>query len=104
MKESLTDYATALSGTDISVLEDIIENKYLKFKKFFDLIRAHTDDIKSLQYEFDEKDVLKTEVTFKKKVTLSDKKDLIEKWKSDGYDVDYKISDKKIKVTIKYKE
>lgn len=104
MKESLTDYASELSGSDISVLEDIIENKYLKFRKFFDLLRPHTNEIKKFDYEFSEKDVLSIVVTFKKKVSLDDKKDMIDSWKTAGYSVKYTIKDKVAKVTIKYKE
>lgn len=104
MKESLTDYASELSGSDISVLEDIIENKYLKFKTFFELLRPHTHDIKKFDYEFGEKDTLSVSVTFKKKVTLDDKKSMISKWKAAGYSIKHTIKDKVMKVTITYKE
>lgn len=104
MKESLTDYATELSGDSIEILEDIIENKFLKFKKFFDFVRPYTDDIKKLEYTFCEKDLLSVEVTFKKKVKVGDKKDLIASWKKAGYEVSYELGDKKMSVDIRYKE
>jgi hypothetical protein len=104
MKESLTDFASEVSGSDIAILEDIIDKKYLKFKKFFDLIRSYTDDIKSLEYEFSDDDVLSIEANFKKKVTLDDKKELISNWKDAGYDVSHKIDGKKMKIKIEYKE
>jgi hypothetical protein len=104
MKESLTDFASEVSGSDIAILEDIIEKKYLKFKKFFDLMRSYTDDIKNLEYEFSEDDVLSIEVTFKKKVTLDDKKELISNWKDAGYDVSHKIDGKKMKIDIAHNE
>ena len=49
MNESLTDYAAALSGSDMDTLDDIITNKYRKFLKFFSLVRDHTEDIKKLE-------------------------------------------------------
>ena len=105
MKKSLTDYATALSGSDFDILETIINDKYLKFKKFFKLLKPHTDDIKEMKYVVDdEKDVLHTEITFKKKVSLDDKKELISEWKKSGYGVDYKIDGKVLDLKIKYKE
>lgn len=104
MKESLTDYLTQVSGDDISILEDIISNKYLKFKKFFELLRPNTKNIKKFEYTFCEADVLNVNVTFKKKVSLDDKKELIESWKKAGYAVDATIRENTIHVVITYKE
>ena len=105
MNKSLTDYATALSGSDFRILETLINDKYLKFKKFFELLKPFTDDIKSLEYVMnDEKEVLHTKITFKKKVDLDTKKELISDWKKAGYGVDYKIDGKTVELKIKYKE
>lgn len=105
MKKSLTDYATALSGSDFDVLEEIINDKFLKFRKFFKLLKPYTDDVKEIKYVVDDdKDVLRAEITFKKKVSLDDKKELISEWKEAGYGVDYKIDGKVVDLKIKYKE
>lgn len=104
MNESLTDFVTELAGSDITVLEEIIDKKYLKFKKFFELMRGYKDDIKSLKYEFSDSEKLDISIALKKKITLDDKKDLIEKWKEAGYQIKSEIKDQKMKLTIKYKE
>lgn len=105
MKKSLTDYVTALSDSDFAVLEEVIDSKYLKLRKFFKLLKPHTDDIKEMKYVVNgDKETLQAQVTFKKKVSLGDKKDLVGKWKEAGYAVDYKIEDKVMDIVIKYKE
>lgn len=105
MKKSLTDYATALSGSDFDVLETLINDKYLKLRKFFKLLKPYTDDIKAIEYVVnDEKDTLHAKITFKKKVSLDDKKELISEWKKAGYGVDYKLDGKIVDLKIKYNE
>lgn len=105
MKKSLTDYTTALSGQDFAILEELIDSKYLKLRKFFKLLKPHTDDINEMKYIVnDDKETFRAKVTFKKKVSLDNKKDLVEKWKEVGYGVDYKFEDKVMDITIKYKE
>lgn len=104
MKDSLTDYATALSGSDFKTLIEIIDKKYLKFRKFFELCGGYASDIKEMEYKLTDESTLHAVVTFKKKVKLDDKKELIEAWKSKGYGVSHEISGKTMNVIITYEE
>lgn len=104
MKKSLTDYAASLSGSNIEILEEIIEKKYRKFVKFFNLMKDYTDDISKIEYEFSDETTLSIKATFKKSVTLDEKKELISDWKESGYDVEYDISGKKMKMVITHPE
>ena len=104
MNESLTDYAAALSGSDMDTLDDISTNKYRKFIKFFSLVRDHTKDIKKLEYEFTAADTLSITITFTKKVSLADKQDMIADMEKSGYKVEATYVGKKVKLKIKYPE
>ena len=104
MNESLTDYAAALSGSDMDTLDDIITHKYRKFLKFFSLVRDHTSEIKKLEYEFTAADTLAISITFTKKVSLSDKMDMICDMEKSGYKIDATYTGKKVKLKIKYPE
>lgn len=104
MKESLIDYATSLSNQNIDVLEDLIIKKYRKFIKFFHLIRDFTPSIKKMEYDFADKETLSITITFTKSIKLDTKKDLISDMEKSGYKVNSKITGKKVKLTIKYKE
>ena len=104
MKKSLTDYAASLSGSNIEILEEIIAKKYRKFVKFFNLMKDYTDDISKIEYEFSDDATLSIKIEFSKSVKLDDKKELIAGWKKSGYDIDYKISGKKMKLVIIYPE
>lgn len=104
MKKSLTDYAASLSGSNIEILEEIIEKKYRKFVKFFNLMKDYTDSISKLEYEFSDETTLSVKITFTKSVKLDEKKELIAGWSKSGYDVDYIISGKKMKLVITHPE
>lgn len=104
MKKSLTDYAASLSGSNIEILEEIIEKKYRKFVKFFNLMKDYTDSISKLEYEFSDETTLSVKITFTKSVKLDEKKELIAGWSKSGYDVDYDISGKKMKLVITHPE
>lgn len=104
MQKSLTDCAAFLSGSNIDILEEIISNKYRKFIKFFKLIEDYADDITALEYEFTDEASLSAKINFKKSIKFEEKKELISNWKKAGYDVDYEITKKKIKITIVHQE
>lgn len=104
MKKSLTDYAASLSGSNIEILEEIIDKKYRKFVKFFNLMKDYTDDISKIEYEFSDDTTLSVKIEFTKSVKLDDKKELISSWEQSGYQIDYTISGKKMKVEIIYPE
>lgn len=104
MKKSLTDYAASLSGSNIEILEEIIEKKYRKFVKFFNLMKDYTDSISKIEYEFSDETTLSVKINFTKSVKLDDKKELIDGWFKAGYRIDYKIDGKKMKVVIIHPE
>ena len=104
MKKSLTDYAASLSGSNIEILEEIIEKKYRKFLKFFNLMKDYTECISKLEYQFSDNATLSVKMSFKKSVKLDEKKDLISDWKKSGYIVEYEISGKKMKIVITHPE
>lgn len=104
MKKSLTDYAASLSGSNIEILEEIIEKKYRKFVKFFNLMKDYTDAISKLEYEFSDETTLSVKMSFTKSVKLDEKKELISDWEKSGYNVDYDISGKKMKIVITHPE
>ena len=104
MKKSLTEYASALSGSSIECLEEIVGKKYKKFIRFYDILKDQSEYIKKMEYEFTDIDELSVSVTFTKSVSLDDKKDLISEMKKAGYKIDAKITGKKVKLKITYKE
>ena len=104
MTESLTDYISQLSQSNLDILDDVISNKYRKFITFFQLIRSYHKYIKKLDYEFSNADTLSITITFSKTITLDDKKDFINKLKKSGYLIISKQQGKKLKLTIVYPE
>lgn len=104
MKQSLTDYAVALSGPSIELLEEIIGTKYRKFIRFYEILKDQSASIKKMEYEFTDKSELSVNVTFTKSVSFDDKKDLIAKMEKAGYKITSKITGKKAKLKIKYNE
>ena len=104
MKKSLTEYASVLSGSSINCLEEIVGKKYKKFIRFYAILKDQSEYIKKMEYEFTDIDQLAVSVTFTKNVSLDDKKDLISDMKKAGYKIDSKITGKKVKLKITYKE
>ena len=104
MKKSLTEYASVLSGSSINCLEEIVGKKYKKFIRFYAILKDQSEYIKKMEYEFTDIDQLAVSVTFTKSVSLDDKKDLISDMKKAGYKIDSKITGKKVKLKITYKE
>lgn len=104
MKKSLTDYASALAESDFKILEEIIDKKYRKFVRSFQLIKDHSSEIAKIKYDESDSDTLSIAVEFTKTVKLDDKSDLIKEMESTGYAINYKITGKKIKLTIKKEE
>lgn len=104
MEESLTSYASELSGTDIDLLEEIIGKKYKKFIKFFAIFRDQSEYIKKMDYEFTDDTDLTVHVTFTKSVSLDDKKEMIANMEEAGYKITSKIDGKKVKLKIVYEE
>ena len=66
MKKSLTDYISALTGTSTEMFEDLIENKFRKFLKFFEIVKDYSEYIKKLDYEVSDKDALIVKIEFTK--------------------------------------
>ena len=99
MKKSLTEYASALSGSSIKYLEEIINIKDKNSN-----LKDQAEYIKKMEYEFTDIDELCVSVTFTKNVSLDDKKELIAEMKEAGYKIDSKITGKKVKLKITYKE
>jgi hypothetical protein len=104
MKQSLTEYASALSGSSIELLEEIVGTKYRKFIRFYEILKDQSEAIKKMEYEFSDKTELSVNVTFTKSVSLDSKQDLIAKMEQAGYQISSKIDGKKMKLKIKYKE
>lgn len=104
MKASLTDYASALAAEDPAIIEELIGKKYRKFIRFFALLRDYTDDIVKLKYELSGKDSLSVQITFTKEVSLSEKKELIDEMRENGYEVEEKKNKKKMKLSITHVE
>ena len=50
MKKSLTEYASALSGSSIDCLEEIVGKKYKKFIRFYDILKDQSEYIKKMEY------------------------------------------------------
>lgn len=104
MKKSLTEYASVLSGKKLSTLEEIVGMKYNKFIRFYEIIKDQSEYIKKMEYVFTDIDSLAVDVIFTKSITLDDKKELIHELKDAGYKIDSKITGKKVKLKITYKE
>ena len=104
MKASLSEYIKELSGNELSTLEEIISKKYRKFMNFFSLVQDYSDDIVALTYNFTDQNTLDIDLSMKG----SGKKDLREEIKEEmfalGYQVESKITAKKIKLVITYDE
>ena len=67
MKKTMTDYVNALSDQDFEILEDIFENKFLKFRMVYDIISGYSEYISNLKYKKTKKEILKIEVTINTK-------------------------------------
>ena len=104
MKKSLTEYASVLSGKKLSTLEEIVGMKYKKFIRFYEIITDQSDYIKKMEHVFTAIARLAVDVIFTKAITLDDKKELIHELKDVGYKIDSKITGKKVKLKITYKE
>ena len=97
MKKSRTEYASILSCSKIEYLEEIVGMKYKKFIRFYEILKDQSEYIKDI-------DELSATIVFTKNVSLDDKKDMISEMKAAGYKIDSKITGKKVKLKIKYKE
>lgn len=104
MKATLTEFISVLSKKDRKILEDLLSNKYRKFIKFFYLVKDYTESIDKIKYNFSDKTVLNVDITFKKKVDIDLKKDLLESMEEHGYSIEHKLTDKKLKMVITYDE
>jgi hypothetical protein len=54
MKQSYTSYLNVLSGTRLNVLENLVTNKYTKFRKFYKIVSKFSGDIAHMCYKFSE--------------------------------------------------
>lgn len=104
MKKSRTEYASILSCSKIEYLEEIVGMKYKKFIRFYEILKDQSEYIKDMKYDITDIDELSATIVFTKNVSLDDKKDMINEMKAAGYKIDSKITGKKVKLKIKYKE
>ena len=104
MKATLTEFISVLSKKNRKTLEDLLANKYRKFIKFFYLMKDYTDNIEKLKYNFSSKEILNIDIIFSKKVDVDLKKKLLDIMEENGYLIEYKIDDKKMKMVITYDE
>ena len=104
MKATLTEFISVLSKKNRKTLEDLLANKYRKFIKFFYLMKDYTDNIEKLKYNFSSKEILNIDIIFSKKVDVDLKKELLDIMEENGYLIEYKIDDKKMKMVITYDE
>lgn len=63
MKKSMTDYISALTESDFSKLEEIIEDKYKKFLTMYWLLKDQSELINSLKYNDSDKNILKITIS-----------------------------------------
>ena len=104
MKASLSEYIKELSGNELFVLEEIISKKYRKFMSFFNLICEYSEDIEKMKYNFTDNNILDIELSMKTTSKRSLKEEMVEEMTSVGYQVESKITGKKIKLVITYDE
>ena len=104
MKKSRTEYASILSCSKIEYLEEIVGMKYKKFIRFYEILKDQSEYITDMKYDITDIDELSATIVFTKNVSLDDKKDMISEMESAGYKIDSKITGKKVKLKIKYKE
>lgn len=104
MKKSLTEYLSVLTNADVDIFEEILSKKYRKFIKFFTLVKDYTEYISKLEYELSDSDTLCVKIVFTKSVSFDDKQEMINGWRDIGYQVDSKISGKKMRLQIRYAE
>lgn len=104
MKASLNSYISNLSGGELSILEEIILQKYKKFKKFYWLIKPYSDDISSMKYNFTDSNVLDIEIEFTSDTEKSIPKDIKKDLKGSEYKINCEINDNIMKLIITYKE
>ena len=104
MKASLTSYISNLSGGELSILEDIILEKYKKFKKFYWLIKPYSDHINNMKYNFTDSNILDIEIEFNEECTESIPKDIKKELKESDYKINCEINKNIMKLVIKYKE
>lgn len=62
MKKTMTEYISALSGSNCDVLEKIIDKKYRKFITLYWLLKEYSNYISVLKYKDTADDILKIEV------------------------------------------
>lgn len=105
MKEDLIEYICALSDNKPEVLEQIIDNKYRKFMKFFKLVRRYSDDIVKLKYnESTDEDVLDVTITMSGNVKKDLREDIVDELETLGFIVSSSISKRKLMIIISYDE
>lgn len=105
MKASLSEYMKSLSGSELSILEEVISKKYRKFMKFFSLVSDFSDNILSLKYNFTDQNTLDIELGLKN--TDSDiKTEIKEEMIASGYKIESRKNkkNKKLKLVIIYDE
>lgn len=59
----MTDYISALTESDFSKLEEIIEDKYKKFLTMYWLLKDQSELINSLKYNESDKNILKITIS-----------------------------------------
>lgn len=98
MKRSYTEYLNELSGNRIEILEELISNKFIEFKKFYKCISKQSDNIAHISYRFSSEDSLDLSITLDKGIDVNK---FIDKISSKDYDIDIVVDGRVLYCTIK---
>ena len=105
MDKKMNDYLNSMTGGDLDSLSKIISCQYRKFVRFYRLLEDFSDDIESLDYEFNSPLSLDVDIAFDSKKTLKSIKDkLIESMNDLGYDGTVVVKKKIISISIVLEE
>lgn len=101
MKQSYTSYLNVLSGTRLDVLENLVTNKYTKFRKFYKIVSKFSGDIAHMCYKFSEdSDSLDIDITVDPSIDPEDFIDEIKESCDDKYDISCLIDTKVVCMSI----
>ena len=89
-----------MSGNDFNTLKKIISLQYRKFIRFYRLVEDYSDDIESLEYEFNSPSSLDVSIKMTNK-DLESIKDSMEKYMEEyAYDGNIEVKKKTLSVSI----
>ena len=105
MENKMNVYLNSMTGGDMDSLEKIISCQYRKFVRFYRLLEDYSDDIDSLEYEFNSPLSLDVDIKFDSKKTLKSIKDeLVKAMNNLGYDGSVTVKKKIIFISIVLEE